>query len=286
MRTQQEIFTEITTNFINNPTIIQRYGLISGQNYDSQFSKASLETALFTVISYSIWVLEGLFGKHKDWINKRAKEIRTGNTAWYASKSLEYQHGDALVWDDDTGVYSYASVDADLQIVKYARAVDLGAYVLMKVAKDGVDGPEKLDDTTELTPFRAYINRLKFAGVDVVVVSRDADDLKVYYNIFYDPLVLNSDGSMLSNPSVFPIEDAIVNYARNLDFDAMFGVTELTDQIQLVPGVISPIFISAAGKSGAQPYTPITSYYQSNSGYMAIDPAFPLNVTLTYTPAP
>ncbi|WP_107039977.1 hypothetical protein [Brumimicrobium mesophilum] len=285
MRTQQEIFEEITTSFINNATIVQRYGLAAGQTYDDQFSKLSLETALFTVISYSIWILEGLFGKHVTWINNRAKEIRTGNTAWYASQALKYQHGDTLVWNTTTEVYEYAVENTTLQIVRYAKAVDLGAYVLMKVAKEGVNGPEKLS-VPELDAFKAYMNEVKFAGVELVIVSRDADDLKVYYNVFYNPLVMNADGSLLSDPSIFPVEDAIVLYAKNLDFDAMFNITQLTDRIQLADGVVSPIFESASGKSGGQPYSAITSYYESNSGYMAIDPAFSLSTTITYTPAP
>ena len=59
MRTQNEILEELKINFVNNATIQQRYGLVAGQSFDEQFSKLSLEGALFHVLSYSIWILEG-----------------------------------------------------------------------------------------------------------------------------------------------------------------------------------------------------------------------------------
>lgn len=285
MRSLLEIYTEITTNFVNNTTIQQRYALVPGQSYDEQFSKLSLETALFHVISYSIWILEALFWQHVAWIENRAREIRTGNTAWYVKEALNYQHGDVLVWNVDREVYEYAVPNEALKIVKYAKAIDFGGYVLIKVAKEGVSGPEKLDPL-ELAAFQAYMNSIKFAGVILTMVSRDADELKVFYNIYYDPMVLNADGSLVSDPAVFPAEDAVNYYASNLPFDARFNITGLTDQIQLATGVVNPIFISAAGKSGAQPYAAIVDYYEANAGYMKIDPTFALSTTITYTPAP
>jgi len=283
MRTQLEIYTELTTNFVNNATIQQRYGLVPGQTFDEQFSKVSLEATLFHVVSYSIWILEGLFGKHVAWINRRAAEIRTGNTAWYARQALNYQHGDALVWDSEKEVYEYANIDESLRLVKFAKAIDAGS-VFMKVAKEGANSPEKLTPS-ELASFTAYMQRVKFAGVQLDIVSRDADDLKISYKIFYDPLVLNADGSLISNPSVFPVEDAINSYNADLPFDARFNVTELTDRLQSTEGVVNPIFESAEGRSGAQAYAPITDYYESNAGYMRVDPAFPLSSTITYTPS-
>jgi hypothetical protein len=282
-RTLNEIYDQLTTNFVNNATIQQRYGLTPGQTFDQQFSKVSLEAALFHVVSYSIWILESLFDKHVTWINNRAKEIITGNTPWYARIALEYQHGDALVWNSDKGVYEYAEIDESIQIVKYAKAID-SSIVLIKVAKDNGGVPEKLD-AAQLNALTAYMDKRKFAGVKLDIVSRDADELRVFYNVYYDPLVMNADGSLISDPSIFPVEDTIRNYIKNLPFDGRFNITELTDNIQLSEGAVNPIFQNCAGKSGTQTYQAITDYYSSNAGYMVIDANYPLSNTITYIAA-
>ena len=96
---------------------------------------------------------------------------------------------------------------------------------------------------------------------------------------------MNSDGSLFSDPAVFPAEDAIKAYLKNLPFDGRFNITELTDKVQSAEGIVNPIFQSASGKSGTQSYQSITDYYGSNAGYMIIDPNYPLSNTITYTPS-
>jgi len=285
MRTLTEISDEQKENFVNNAIIQQRYNLVSGQTFDQQFSKLSLESELLHEVSNSIFTLEKQFGSLVTLINQRAREIQTGNNDWNAKQALKYQHGDALVWNSTTNVYEYAVENPAIQIVKYAKALDLGGYVLMKVAKEGANGPEKLT-ASELAAFTAYMNHVKFAGVQLTIVSRDADELKVYFNVYFDPLVMNANGSLISNPSVFPVEDAINNYNANLPFNAKFSITDQTDSIQRALGVVNPVFQSAEGRFGAQSYAPIVDYYDSNAGYMMIDPSFDLSTTITYTAAP
>lgn len=245
-------------------------------------SKVAVWRLIFFVVAVQVWTLEKLHDEHKAWINKRASELIVGTTAWYHSISLQFQYGDSLVYDTDQKVYKYAAITPANQIIKLVSVNEVGGQLLIKLAKlDGGNLPIPLA-SGELTAFQAYMSKMKFAGVKVASVSRVADLLTISYHIYYDPLVLSSTGELISSPGTFPVEDAINNYIKNLDFDGVFSVTQLTDQIQASSGVVNPVFESAQAKFGVNPYVVINDYYKPNAGYLQIDPAIPLNTTIDY----
>lgn len=245
-------------------------------------SKVAVWRSFLFCVAVGIWSLEKLMDVHKAWIELRAKELIVGTAAWYAKISLEFQYGDALVYADD--VYKYAVINPANQIIKLVSVNEVGGQVLLKVAKHDAGGLPIPLTPTELTAFQNYIFKLKFAGVKVIVVSRIADLLKVFYTVYYDPLILSSTGELINSPGTFPVEDAINNYIKNLPFDGTFVVTQLTDKIQAALGVVNPVFSNASAKYGANPYVVLGPYYKPNGGYLSIDPAFTLNSTVTYTP--
>ena len=279
---RQEIYDQITLEFISNPDIITKYQLNVNQSFDQQFSKFSFEAILFNVIAAILYVYVNLFEKHKEFIERRALEIRPGNIRWYGSISKAFQFGDALLYNEDSLVYEYENIDESKQIVKLASATESGQSILLKVANLDANGlPEKLEPN-ELSAFQTYIDKVKIAGVIVNCVSRDPDLLRAEYDVYYDPLVLNSDGSLISNPSVFPVENAINQYLINIPFDSRFNVTGLTDSVQKAQGVVNPILTLATAKFGLGNHEPVTSYYTTNSGYMRIDTDFPLSNSINY----
>lgn len=238
------------------------------------------------IIASRINDLLELFKQHKDAVEQRSKELVLGNTAWYQREALKFQYGDSLEWDPSTLQYSYPADNPSAKIVKLASSNEgSNNEVIIKVAKLSGNTPEELANP-ELTAFQNYLNRIKFAGVQVIAVSRPADLMKLSIKVFYDPLVLNSDGSLIADSSVFPAEDAINNYLKNLPFDGIFSVTEMIDQLQLAEGVVNPLFQSAHSKFGAFSYQPITDYKTANAGYFAIDPNFPLSNSINYVPQP
>ena len=106
--------------------------------------------------------------------------------------------------------------------------------------------------------------------------------MKIYYRVYVDPLVLDSNGALLTNNTIKPVELAIQDYCKGLNFNGVFSVTELTDLIQNAVGVINPVFENGASKYGLVAYDPIQDYFVPNAGYLKIDPAFPLSTTITY----
>lgn len=242
-------------------------------------SKVATWRLMLYVVAVCAWSIEKLFDTHRAWIDQRELEIIPGTTYWYQQRALEYQHGDSLQFID--GVYKYPTVNPAAKIVTMCNGTELGGATVLKVARK-VSGETVALTAPQLAGFQAYIKKVKFAGAKILPVSRDADLLKIYYKVYYNPLVMNPDGSLVSNPSVFPVEDAINNYCVNLPFDGVFTVTALTDLIQQAAGVSNPVFQSAFAKYAANPYAQIQDYYNPNGGYLKVDPAFPLSTTIQY----
>jgi hypothetical protein len=245
-------------------------------------SRVAIWRLLFFVVAVAIWTNEKLFDELKAWIEIRLSEQRIGNLKWYQKKALEFQYGDMLVMIDDT--YKYVTTNITNQIVKLASVNEVGGQVLVKVANLSAGTPVPLS-TPELQAFQNYLNKIKVAGVLVNALSRNADSLKIHYKIYYDPLVLTPSGELISTPGIFPVEDAINNYCKGLDFDGVFVTTYLTDKIQKAIGVINPVFQTGEVKYGSNPYTVLGDKYNPNAGYLEVDPAYPLSTTITYIQA-
>lgn len=282
-RTIQEIYDEMITEKVTmvqlntlEPNIDNAQTLLSDLTTSS---KVAIWRLMFFTLAVGIWTLEKLFDEHKVWIEARAQELIVGTAIWYRTKALEYQHGDALVWSDP--IYKYATVNEAVQIVKLASVNEVGGQVLIKVAKLASGEPAPLT-VPELTAFQAYMQKIKFAGVNMSCISRDPDLLKIYYRVYVDPLLINSSGELISNTAIKPVEDAINNYCKGLPFNGVFSVTELTDKIQAATGVINPVFESGDAKYGTNPYVALGDFYNPNAGYLKVDPVFPLTTTITY----
>lgn len=251
----------------------------------SSGSKVAIWRLLFFVVAVGIWVHEVLFDKHKADIEKRANEIITGTPLWYREECFRFQYGDSIEWNGKQ--YIYLIHDTTKQIIKRAAVIEATGpqgqiQVRIKVAKlDSADLPTPLT-TAELTAFKEYIAKVKFAGTNIAIISRDADLLKISYDVTYDPLVINGNGELISDPSIKPVELAINNHIQNLPFNGILNLTSLTDAIQTAQGVIDPVLNNAEAKYGSLAYATINKNYNANAGHMKIDPAFPLATQLNY----
>jgi hypothetical protein len=277
-----EINEELRLNFMQNSTLQQFYGLQPTDTFDAKFSLVSFERALLFVFAFSIWTIEKLQDQHITLVEKRAAELEYGNLAWYKRKALEFQFGDALEFDGKE--FSYPIKDEEKQVIKLASASEVNNMVLIKCAKIGSSEEIVPLTNAELTAASVYMQKRKYAGVRLAVISRPADLFRCAYRVYYDPLVMNADGTLISDPSRRPVDEAIEQYCKfmNDSFDANFVITELTDSIQRAVGVLNPIFVNAFARFGTNAYKPITEYYRPNAGYLTIDPAFPLDTSITY----
>lgn len=247
-------------------------------------SKVGIWRLFLYVVAFGHWIIETLFDRHVAEVIALKFILITGTPRWYQQKALEFQYGDALVWNGSQ--YVYDPITPANQIVKRSAVVVSGGITRVKVAKLAVDGITPIPLTApENVSFTAYIQTLAFAGVNLIVISTDADDITIFATIYYDPLVLTPTGESIIDAGVFPAEVAINAYISNLDFNGVFNKTALVDALQLADGVVDPVLGTITARYGANPFLPVGDNYTSFAGHMTVEAGTPLNTTLTYVEA-
>lgn len=269
-RTIKQIKKGMTDEFMASPVIRERYGLSESDTFDGSFSAVSLESILFGIVATAIYVLEGMFDIFTSEVDKKISTAILSTIPWYHKIALEYQHGDALVLNESTMQYEYPSLSPDKQLVKYAACRDERGYVYVLIAGAGADGrPEKLSENI-LTAFRQYMNERKPAGVPVEIFSYDPDAIKINLRIQYDSLVINQDGSLISNPSTYPVETAVTEYLYSIEYGGVFNKTRLIDSVQSVKGVLDVVLDNVQVKPANQEQY----VFVSGNNYASVGGAF------------
>lgn len=232
-------------------------------------SKVAIWRLWAWVTAVALNVHENVWDLFRAEVDARALEVPTGTGLWYHNEILKYQHGDALTW---TGTqYVYDPITPANRVIDVAAVIDAGFQVRIKLAKFDVAGDPEALSAAELSGAQGYINQIKFAGTATSVTSNDADDLKVDYFIKYDPLLLAPDGSLISDPSRFPVVDAIKAKIKGLPFNGVLSLMELTDDVQAAEGIIDATLNSASAKFGALAYGVINKEYLPEAGYLLLD---------------
>ena len=235
-------------------------------------SKVSIWRGFIWIISYGIWLLYQYFDTFRAEIDEKVRANRPHGLSWYKAKALAFQYGDPLVNDDE-----YAVIDPDKQIIKQVAVVEGDRKIIFKIAT--LDGDElvKIDDADQVNAFVAYMNKVKDAGTLLEFVNENADKLKVQLEFYYDALLVKSDGTLISDPSVNVIEKAINDYLKSLEFNGTFSVNKLTDYLQGATGYKDVRLTFVGFKAGiSTSFTPIERQYVSLAGYMKLDT---LNIT-------
>ena len=255
-RTIKQIKKSMTDQFMADPVLREKYGLTAEDTFDGSFSAVSFESILFGIVAAAIYTLEAIFDAFRREIDTKIAGSVVASIPWYHKICLEYQHGDNLVLNESTSEYVYELIDDSKKLVKFAACRDRGGGVYILVAKEGADGyPEALSNDV-LTAFREYVNRRKPAGVITDVYSYNPDDITLSIRVQYNPILLNSDGSLITDPSVFPVEDAVNNYLASILYGGTFNRNKLIDAVQSVEGVQDLILGEVSAKaSGAQSYS-------------------------------
>ncbi len=239
-RTITEIKKEMTDAFMADATIIEAYGLDVNKTFDRQFSKVSLESIFFYIVSFTVWFLEKLFDLHKQDVDASLETLMPHTARWYRTKALAFQYGFDLLVDsdkfDNTG-YTDEQIE-DSMIVKYSAVVETQdeSRLVVKIATE--DETETLTPVTveQLTAFTGYMAEVKDAGVRVTVINYLPDRLKLNLRIVRDPLVLDANGMHLVYAN-FPVNEAIQEFMKELPFNGELSLQSLVDKIQAADGV-------------------------------------------------
>jgi hypothetical protein len=232
------------------------------------------------VCAYSVDVLFDLFKLDLEAIAQRS---RYGSLPWYVAIAKEFQYGYNLIWNNNQ--FEYALVDEASKVVKLAAATEVvvGTSVIINLkVSELISGTPAPLNSAKLLAFQQYVAQRKPAGIVVHIISDNADDLRLYVKVGYDPLVLSATGESLLTPGVYPVEDSVQFYIQNLKYDGVLELCELVDMIQKVYGVNSAYVLDAQARYGANAFVPFAERYESNAGYLTIDPSNLLSATLTY----
>jgi len=190
---------------------------------------------------------------------------------WWTEKAKEWQYGYQLESLSDNSL-GYSATDLAAQLIEHAAVTDIPGKVSLKVRRKDTD----ILSVLELASFESYIAKLKPIGDRVIITNYQADDIKLYYTIYYDPFYAST--------IVSAVNSVINDYLKNIGFNSELNVTDLTDALQAVSGVIDPVFVSAEGKHQGSSYQSFTNYYTAVAGYCKIDATFPLGTLLTDYP--
>jgi hypothetical protein len=269
-RTVQEIYDSIIADMANYEAL----------NEMNSVSNTALFKLFAYVFAYAAWTVESLFDLFKADVDEKLL-TPAHNARWYQQQALKYQHGDELVWLDSLQAFGYLEVNDDKKIIAHAAAVEQSGRLLVKVVKEVSSDLQPLSND-ESAGFLAYINRIKDAGVRISVRSWLPDNLALEYLIKYDPLIMSESGSLLADPAIRPVDEAINSYISNLDFNGRFSIIKLEDAIQAAFGVVDMQRISVKSRQGADDFTDITIDRVAESGYMKL---FTSATTISYSAA-
>jgi len=282
-------------------SMIDQKNAESGLSDLTSTSSVAIWNLIFFICAVAIKVIEDLFDVLQEDVEERKLELPTGVLRWYAAESLLFQYGDQVVYrdtyineDGDTVTLNgkavvYPVVDLDKRVVELAAASESAGLITIKAAKITSGIAEPLT-AGELASFEDYWKSKRFAGTPLVFISADPDLMKAYYNITYDPELLDSTGTLISDGVTKPIEDAIDDYLQTFqaeDFNGTLKVLSLTSAIAEATGVLNAVATDIQAKPDGGTYSDILAAsgqtYDSTAGYMKIDPTFPLSTTISYT---
>jgi hypothetical protein len=203
---------------------------------------------------------EALWERAQAALNTQARSLQVGTPSWYVAKAREYRVGDSLEVNPITFQVEYPSTATGEQIIRYAAISGIGVSSVLKVAKEVATVPTPLT-SGELDAFRTYIDRLQFAGSQIVSQSLAADTLRLTAELYYD-------GSFVEADLLTAVNAAINDYLRNLPFNGRIITNALIDAVQAVEGVRDFYITSFEGKNAvADVFAPIGRSYTPLAGY-------------------
>lgn len=234
-RTVAEIKKQMTDAFMADATIREKYGLREGDTWSGSFSSVSLESIMFFIVAACCHVLEVVFEEYVKVVDDKVSMAVAASVPWYYKMAKAFQYGDSLVLNEDTQQYGYATIDEGKQVVKYAAVRDRGTSVQILVSGEKDGKPVALSNSV-LTVFKEYMNRVKVAGVVLNISSKESDKLSISATISVDSLVIDENGVKLSDGTM-PIEEAIENHLKDIQYGGTFNKTKLISAILSVDGV-------------------------------------------------
>ena len=223
-------------------------------------SQVSIFGNIFYVTAVEVSILEQLIEAYIADIETIITEQAVGSTPWLRAKVLKFQYGDNVVLDTTTFAIDYAIIDATKQIITRCSVKETGNLIVqVKVAKS--DPPAALSGA-EVTALEDYIDVIKPAGSQAIIISLAADRLEISGTVYYE--------GQYSADIQTNVETALTSYMSNLstatNFDGTVRIVDVQDAIQGVAGVKDVNFSEIAARANTTTFAARTIIYNLASG--------------------
>lgn len=282
-RTKDEILTELLEAKDNNAVL----SVILTSS-----SKTAFYYSLFVLISEFTGDFENTFDDFVDELETIMESKQVQTDAWWRRQSLAFQLGDSLITLDN-GNLGYETEDEDLQIIKRAAILTTEqGSITLKVAQLDTDDITPIPLTSvQLSAFSAYVNDITPAGIVPTLISTTGDEVQVGLEVEVDGQVINpDDGTLLSDGSTKPVEDAVYSYFETFqddDFGGTFYGNKLMSGILSADGVINATFTILNKKAANESsYTDVLAEdgrsFGTFSGYVKLADSWDLSANITY----
>jgi hypothetical protein len=259
-RLETDIIAAIDADIAANPDL-------SALDSSSAFAYRNL---FRTIIAKAIRLHELLFDNFKADVDILAARAVPGTGPWYLERVKEFQYGDIVQILDDFTV-GYSLLEPTKQIITKAAITKVDGDLAVKCRK--LAGALTADEQTGLS---AYLNKIKFAGTDIIIISINDDLLQITGNFYYDPEIALADIKA-------DLDAQAEEYLANLEFNGLFYVSKLESILSLVLGYkdFELLTIQASSDSGST-YAPVERIYNPVSGIISY--ATSLSSQLTFIP--
>lgn len=218
-----------TIKDIYNEAVAERNRRMELREFASD-SKLSVMNGILWVVAAAIHSFETLLDVFAVDVSAAINNRINGTPDYYANALLQYQKGDELIVREDGLAFGYAAVDEAKRIitqVSYTESTDevnLDSKLVLKVAT-GTKGNLSAISREDLIPINAYINKMKFAGTRLEVISAKGDVLIPRLTVYYD-------GAVPETAMYDAIEERLNSYMMDIDFDAAVYVTRIMDALR------------------------------------------------------
>ena len=233
-RTRQQIRDEMNNAAGAYPTILAKF---------NNPELGSVFYSLREVFISAVITIESIFDAFREDVSSILIPSRIGTRAWYKDRALLYQTAPHTI-TGGVGDPIYEVIDDEARLVTFAYVIEETVnnltQVSLRVAKDTTENERGLINLTdeELGAYTSnYWDRIRLFGINLSVQSPEPGEFVISeMHIMRDVNVLHHDGTLLRDPSISPIRQAVIDYISSIDEDNGFVMIDFLCAIRDAEG--------------------------------------------------
>ncbi len=221
------------------------------------------------IVAVASWLIENIVGSGELSLKAIINGQRPHNLQWYEDETKKWQYGHEIEWIDNDH-WGYTVDDESARLATAVSATNSGnGEVTIKAVKTVAGVLTPLSDL-EKSSLEGFWERWKDAGVEIVLVSDQVNQLQIDATIVRDRLILAADNTLLRDSSINPLTLAFDDYLEAIPFNGVIRITDIEQSAKLAEGikdfVITALFISPDGVT----FTPVSREVIPSSGFANI----------------